>query len=87
MKMTKLKIGSIEDDKPVSLTVKLPATVYRDLTAYAEILKQEAGKSASDPTALVAPMLARFMATDRAFRKMRRGIQQKGSASAAEKSD
>jgi hypothetical protein len=38
MKMTKLKIGSIEDDKPVSLTVKLPAMVYRDLTAYAEIL-------------------------------------------------
>ncbi len=30
MKMTKLKIGSIEDDKPVSLTVKLPAMVYRD---------------------------------------------------------
>ena len=40
--MTKLKIGSIEDDKPVSLTVKLPAIVYRDLTAYAEILKRKA---------------------------------------------
>jgi hypothetical protein len=35
--MPKLKIGSIEDDKPVSLTVKLPAVVYRDLTTYAEI--------------------------------------------------
>jgi len=27
-------------------------------------------------------MLARFMATDRAFRKLRRGIQQKASATA-----
>jgi hypothetical protein len=87
MKMTKLKIGSIEDDKPVSLTVKLPAMVYRDLTAYAEILKREGRQSTADPTMLVAPMLARFMATDRAFRKLRRGIQQKGSASAAAKSD
>jgi hypothetical protein len=35
--MPKLKIGSIEDDKPVSLTVKLPAMVYRDLTTYAGV--------------------------------------------------
>jgi len=41
MKMTKLKIGSIEDDKPVSLTVKLPAMVYRDLTAYANYLNSQ----------------------------------------------
>ena len=47
MKMTKLKIGSIEDDKPVSLTVKLPAIVYRGLTAYAEILKRE-GRQSND---------------------------------------
>ena len=87
MRMPKLKIGSIEDDKPVSLTVKLPAMVYRDLTAYAEILKREGRQSTADPTTLVAPMLARFMATDRAFRKLRRGTQQKGSASAAAKSE
>lgn len=47
--MPKLKIGSIEDDKPVSLTVKRPAMVYRDLTAYAEILKREGQKSTEDP--------------------------------------
>ena len=86
MRMSKLRIGSIEDDKPVSLTVKLPAMVYRDLTAYAEILKREGRQSTADPAMLVGPMLARFMATDRAFRKLRRGILQKGSASAA-KSD
>lgn len=36
--MTKLKLTSIHDDKPVRLTVSLPATLHRDLVAYAEIL-------------------------------------------------
>jgi hypothetical protein len=72
--MAKLKIAVIEDDKPVTMTIKLPASVYRDLTAYAAVLKRDAGH-AIDPSALVAPMLERFMATDRAFRRARRQIQ------------
>ena len=74
IKMSKLKIGVIKDDKPVTITIKLPASVHRDLTTYAAVLKGEAGQ-AIDPNALVAAMLARFMATDRAFRRARRGIQ------------
>lgn len=66
--MTKLKIGTIDENKLVTVTVKLPAPVHRDLTAYAEALKRERGQSI-EPSTLVAPMLARFMATDRAFRK------------------
>jgi hypothetical protein len=66
--MTKLKIGAIEDEKPVTLTVKLPARVHRDLMAYAEILKREAEQSV-DPASLVAQMTARFMETDRAFKR------------------
>jgi hypothetical protein len=73
--MPKLKIGSIEDDKPVSLTVKLPAMVYRDLTVYAEVLKLDGGQLV-DPASLIAPMLKRFMATDRAFAKSRRALSQ-----------
>jgi hypothetical protein len=72
--MSKLKIGAIEDDKPVTMTIKLPAAVYRDLIAYAEVLKRE-GSQAIDPNSLIAPMLSRFMATDRAFRRARRQIQ------------
>jgi len=71
---SKLKIGDIEDDKPVTMTIKLPAAVHRDLRAYAEVLKREAGHTI-DLNSLVAPMLARFMATDRAFRRARRQIQ------------
>ena len=33
--MAKLKLGAIADDKPVKLTVELPAAVHRDLLAYA----------------------------------------------------
>ena len=70
--MAKLKLGSIPDDKPVKLAVELPAAVHRDLLAYAEVLARETGQPIADPSKLVAPMLARFMATDRAFAKARR---------------
>jgi hypothetical protein len=70
--MTKLKLGAIADDKPVKLTVDLPANVHRDLAVYADLLARETGQSIPDPAKLVAPMLARFMATDRAFAKTRR---------------
>jgi hypothetical protein len=70
--MSKLKLSAIEDDKPVRLTIDLPATVHRDLAVYAEALGQGAGKTAVEPVKLIPPMLARFMATDRAFAKLRR---------------
>ena len=73
--MAKLKLGAIADDKSVKLTVELPAAVHRDLLAYAEVLARETGQSIADPSKLVAPMLARFMATDRAFARIRRATQ------------
>ena len=76
--MTKLKLGAIADDKPVKLTVELPAVVHRDLLAYAKALARETGQPIADPSKLVAPMLARFMATDRVFAKTRRAGQPVG---------
>ena len=69
--MTKLKLGPLADDKPVRVTVELPAAVHRDLVAYAEALGRETGQSA-EPAKLIGPMLSRFMTTDRAFAKARR---------------
>ena len=69
--MSNLKIGPIEDDKPVTMTIKLSAGVHRDLIAYAEALKRESGQKI-EPNTLVSPMLARFMGTDRVFRRARR---------------
>ena len=76
--MAKLKLGNITDDKPVKLTVELSANVHRDLLAYAKALARETGQAISDPSKLVAPMLVRFMATDRAFGKARRMNQPAG---------
>ncbi|MFO1116534.1 MAG: DUF2274 domain-containing protein [Beijerinckiaceae bacterium] len=70
--MAKLKLGALSDDKPVKVTIELPAAVHRDLVAYAEILGRESGAAVSEPTKLIAPMLMRFMATDRVFARTRR---------------
>ena len=70
--MTKLKIGALPDERPVKVSVELPASVHRDLVAYSAALARETGQPASDPGKLIAPMLARFMATDRGFTKFRR---------------
>jgi hypothetical protein len=76
--MAKLKLSAIADDKRVKITVELPGTVHRDLLTYAEALARETGQPIADPSKLVAPMLARFMATDRAFAIARRKNQVEG---------
>lgn len=70
--MAKLKLSSVEDEKPVKVTVMLSAALHRNLIAYAEILARDSGK-AVEPEKLIAPMLERFIASDRGFGKARRG--------------
>lgn len=73
--MTKLKLSAIPDDRPVKITLELPAAVHRDLVAYADALGRETGQAIADPVKLIAPMLARFMMTDRAFSRARRNAR------------
>jgi hypothetical protein len=73
--MTKLKLSDLTEDKPVRVTIELPVAVHRDLVAYAAVLNSGRGGVAVLPEKLIAPMIARFIATDRAFTKARRGIQ------------
>ena len=80
--MSNLKLGLIHDEKPVKLTVELPASVHRDLLAYGDVLAQETGQTV-EPVQLVAPMLMRFMATDRAFAMKKRGRLGQGSLAGA----
>ena len=44
-KILKLKLTADLDDKPVKITVELPAAVHGDLVAYAEILARQCGKA------------------------------------------
>ncbi|MDX8451178.1 DUF2274 domain-containing protein [Mesorhizobium sp. VK9D] len=70
--MAKLKLATIADDKPVKITVELPAPLHRDLVKYGEILGRETGRPSADPSRLIAPMLERFIATDRGFAKAKK---------------
>ena len=70
--MAKLRIAGLTEERPVKVTLELPASVHRDLVAYAEILGQQNGHPINDPNKLIAPMVARFIATDRAFVRSRK---------------
>ncbi|OAN70172.1 small protein [Jannaschia sp. EhC01] len=72
--MTKLKLSAIPDDKPVKLSVELPADVHRDLTDYARVLGNQIDQEL-EPAQLIAPMIARFIATDRGFAKARKAAE------------
>lgn len=74
--MEKLKLSAIEDDKPVKLTIELPAAIHRDLVAYGEILGSDMGQPAIHVAKLIAPMLARFIATDRVFKNRKANTKQ-----------
>jgi hypothetical protein len=41
--VTKLTIGALDNEKPVTLTIKLSAELYRDLVAYADAIKRDSG--------------------------------------------
>lgn len=73
--MTKLKLGPLPDDRPVKISVELPASLHRDLVTYAEILAEESGQPVPVPAKLIVPMLERFIATDRGFARARNAIR------------
>jgi hypothetical protein len=72
--MAELRLKSLIDDKPVKMQVELPASVHRDLVRYAEIMSGD-GDQKVLPQGLVAPMLAKFMASDRGFTKAKKAKQ------------
>lgn len=69
--MTKLKLGPIVEDKPVKVTLELPASLFRDLEIYGRLLA-DSGQPPIVPVKIIVPMLERFIATDRGFAKARR---------------
>ena len=73
--MTRLKLADLADEKPVRLTLELSARLHRDLTAYALAINGGDAKGAPTVERLVPPMLERFIATDRAFAKVRKSPQ------------
>lgn len=71
--MTKLRLGVIEEDKPVKMTIEFSGALIRELADYARVHAALTGLAAPlAPEKLVPPMIERFMATDREFNKQRR---------------
>lgn len=68
--MSDLKISALPEEKPVRLTIDLPASVYRDILAYAQAMNALHQQSVT-PQKLIAPMIEKFMLSDRAFLRWR----------------
>ena len=47
---------------------------FTSRTSYAEVLSRETGQAIGDPIRLIAPMLERFIATDRGFARSRKVV-------------
>jgi hypothetical protein len=71
--MTRLKLADLADEKPVRVTIEISARLHRDLFAYAVAINGGEAKGAPTIERIVAPMLTRFIASDREFAKVRRG--------------
>ena len=67
--MTRLKLSDITDVKPVKLSIEISARLHSDLVAYGVVL------NGGNERELIAPMLERFVATDRDFAKARRAAK------------
>jgi hypothetical protein len=70
--MTRLKLSDLTDEKPVRLTVEIPARLHRKLVAYSVALNNGEEKDAPAAERLIPPMIERFIATDRSFARHRR---------------
>ena len=75
--MAKLRLGSIETDKPVKISIRLPAPVYRNLLVYAQALASATSQQPLQPDKIIPAMVEQFMATDRGFAKVRKGTSDK----------
>lgn len=75
--MTKLRLGPLLDDKPVKVALELNADTVRDLKDYAAAHAKQSGMSTPLPfEKLIGPMLDGFMASDRAFKRLRQQPKQ-----------
>lgn len=70
--MTRIKLSDISDEKPVKLTIEIPARLHRELREYGLVINAGRAEGAPKPEDLVAPMLDRFIASDREFARARR---------------
>jgi hypothetical protein len=76
--MTRLKLSDINSEAPVKLTIEIPSRLHRSLIDYAIVLNGGVSEGAPQPSALIGPIIERFIASDREFARQRRSTGNKG---------
>lgn len=71
--MADLKLGKLPDRVPVKLTIAISPELNRALGDYARAYEAAYGQTET-PADLVAAMLESFLASDRAFARMRKPV-------------
>jgi hypothetical protein len=75
--VAELKLRKLPDRVPVKLTIAVSPELNRALGDYARAYEQAYGEAVA-PAELVPAMLESFLASDRAFTRMRTGSEQGG---------
>ena len=70
--MNKLRLGPVIHEKPMRLSIDMPAPIYRELAAYGSLLAKETGQTKIEPEKLIVPMIEKFIKGDKAFKKLSR---------------
>jgi len=73
--MTRISLADIAAEKPVKLTVEMPAKLYRDLQDYCIALNQGAATGVPPPERVIPAMIERFIASDRSYARQRKQLR------------
>ena len=73
--MTRLSLADIADEKPVRLSIEIPARLHRELLAYCAALGAGQTSGLPPPERVVPAMIERFIATDRSYARQRKAAQ------------
>jgi hypothetical protein len=72
MSMPDLKLPRLPDRTPVKMTISIPPDLHQTLVEYAELYRETYGEAQAVQD-LVPAMLARFLDSDKALARRRRG--------------
>jgi hypothetical protein len=73
--MTRISLADITDEKPVRLTVEMPAKLHRDLQDYCLALSQGATAGVPAPERVIPAMIEKFIASDRSYARERKQLR------------
>lgn len=79
--MTRIAIPKVRDDRsPTEYRIKLDPSIHDDLMLYHQLYEKTYGQQI-DPKDLLEPIISRFLANDRGFRRFKKEYRRTGSGS------